>query len=60
VRLSDEQSKAQRIKKDGTIYSSRRKKFKKPNGTTEVVLQYYLDLGNNEYQWIDWDLVAAI
>jgi hypothetical protein len=55
-----EQSKAQQINKDGTIYTSRRKEFKNPNGTTEVVLQYYLDLGNDEYQWIDGDLVAAL
>jgi putative DNA primase/helicase len=49
-----------RIDKDGTIYSSRRKEFNKPNGTTEVVLQYYVDFGGEEYDWVEWDLVVAI
>jgi P4 family phage/plasmid primase-like protien len=50
----------ERIEKDGVVYSSRRKEFKKPNGTTEVVLQYYVDLGEEVYKWFDWDLVNAI
>jgi hypothetical protein len=50
----------ERIDKDGVVYSSRRKEFKKPNGTTEVVLQYYVDLGEEVYKWFDWDLVNAI
>jgi hypothetical protein len=50
----------ERIDKDGVVYSSRRKEFKKPNGTTEVVLQYYVDLGGEVYKWYDWDLVVAI
>ncbi len=50
----------ERIEQDGVVYSSRRKEFKKPNGTTEVVLQYYVDLGGEVYKWCDWDLVVAI
>jgi hypothetical protein len=49
-----------RLEKDGVVYSSRRKEFNKPNGTTEVVLQYYVDLGGEVYKWCDWDLVVAI
>jgi predicted P-loop ATPase len=49
-----------RLEKDGVVYSSRWKEFKKPNGTTEVVLQYYVDLGGEVYKWCDWDLVVAI
>jgi hypothetical protein len=50
----------ERIDKDGVVYSFRRKEFKKTNGTTEVVLQYYVDLGEEVYKWFDWDLVNAI
>jgi hypothetical protein len=49
-----------RLEKDGVVYSSRWKEFKKPNGTTEVVLQYYVNLGGEVYKWCDWDLVVAI
>jgi hypothetical protein len=49
-----------RIDKEGVVYSARRKEYNKPNGTTEVVLQYYIDLGNEEYRWLDWDLVVVI
>jgi P4 family phage/plasmid primase-like protien len=50
----------ERIEQDGVVYSSRRKEFKKPNGTTEVVLQYYVDLGGEVYKWFDWDLVIEL
>jgi putative DNA primase/helicase len=50
----------ERLYKDGVIYSSRRKEYKKPNGTTEVVLQYYVDFGGEVYKWFDWDLVVAM
>jgi hypothetical protein len=50
----------ERIDKDAVVYSSRRKEFKKPNGTTEVVLQYYVDLGGEVYKWFDWDLLVAV
>jgi hypothetical protein len=49
-----------RLEQDGVVYSSRRKEFNKPNGTTEIVLQYYVDLGGEVYKWCDWDLVVAI
>jgi predicted P-loop ATPase len=49
-----------RIDKEGVVYSARRKEYNKPNGTTEVVLQYYIDLGNEEYRWLDWDLVGVM
>lgn len=48
------------IDKEGVICSARRKEYNKPNGTTEVVLQYYIDLGNEEYRWLDWDLVVVL
>jgi P4 family phage/plasmid primase-like protien len=50
----------ERIDKEGAIYASRRKRYDKPNGTTEVVLQYYIELGNEEYRWLDWDLVLVM
>jgi P4 family phage/plasmid primase-like protien len=50
----------ERIDKEGVVYASRRKEFKKPNGTTEVVLQYYIDLGSEDYRWLDWDLVVGV
>jgi hypothetical protein len=50
----------ERIDKEGVVYSARRKEYNKPNGTTEVVLQYYIELGNEEYRWLDWDLVVVM
>jgi hypothetical protein len=50
----------ERIDKDAVVYRSRRKEFKKPNGTTEIVLQYYVDLGGEVYKWFDWDLLVAV
>jgi hypothetical protein len=50
----------ERLDKDGVVYSSRRKEFKKPNGTTEIVLQYYVDFGGEVYKWFDWDLLVAL
>jgi P4 family phage/plasmid primase-like protien len=50
----------ERIDKEGAIYASRVQEYKKPNGTTEVVLQYYIELGNEEYRWLDWDLVVGV
>jgi hypothetical protein len=50
----------ERIDKEGVVYSARRKEYNKPNRTTEVVLQYYIKLGNEEYRWLDWDLVVVM
>jgi P4 family phage/plasmid primase-like protien len=50
----------ERIDKEGVVYASRRKEFNKPNGTTEVVLQYYIDFGSEDYRWLDWDLVVEV
>jgi hypothetical protein len=50
----------ERIDKEGVVYSARRKEYNKPNGTTEVVLQYYIDLGSEEYRWLDWDLAVRM
>jgi hypothetical protein len=49
-----------RVDREGVVYASRRKEFKKPNGTTEVVVQYYIEFGNEDYRWLDWDLVGIM
>jgi hypothetical protein len=36
------------------------KEFAKPNGETERVLQYYVDFGDNKFQWRDGDLLAVL
>jgi hypothetical protein len=50
----------ERLNKDGVVYSSRRHSFNKPNGTTEIVLQYYVDFGGDEYRWLDGDVVSVV
>jgi hypothetical protein len=50
----------ERIDKEGVVYSARRKEYNKPNGTTEVVLQYCIEIGSEECRWLDWDLVVVM
>jgi hypothetical protein len=50
----------ERIDKEGVIYTSRVQKYNKPNGTTEVVLQYCIEIGSEEYRWLDWDLLVVM
>ena len=44
----------------GDVFAHRVKEFAKPNGTIERVLQYYVDFGDNKFQWRDGDLLAVL
>jgi hypothetical protein len=42
------------------VFAHRVKEFTKPNGKMERVLQYYVDFGENKFQWRDGDLLAVL
>jgi P4 family phage/plasmid primase-like protien len=44
----------------GEVFAHRVKEFAKPNGKIERVLQYYIDFGDNKFQWRDGDLLAVL
>jgi P4 family phage/plasmid primase-like protien len=43
----------------GEVFAHRVKEFAKPNGKIERVLQYYVDFGDNKFQWRDGDILAV-
>jgi hypothetical protein len=42
------------------VFAHRVKEFIKPNGNVERVLQYYVDFGDNKFQWRDGDILAVL